>query len=68
MGLLGRVIGALEGISGRGVGALQEKKTASLRWFTLIDRRPSLGPADGPHLAALGSAAEELITAIGLEP
>src|SRR5438477_11899032 len=28
----------------------------------------SLGPADGPHLPAPSSSAEELIAAIGLEP
>jgi len=28
---------------------------------------PRLGPADGPHLPALFSCAEELITAIGFE-
>src|SRR5437867_1107210 len=31
-------------------------------------RGPSLGPADGPHLPARSSSAEELIAAIGLEP
>ena len=31
-------------------------------------RGASLGPADGPHLAAPSSSAEELIAAIGLEP
>src|SRR5579864_972999 len=31
-------------------------------------RGVSLGPADGPHLAALSSSAEELIDAIELEP
>src|SRR6266446_5515780 len=31
-------------------------------------RGASFGPADGPHLPTLSSAAEELITAIGLEP
>src|SRR6185503_21352838 len=31
-------------------------------------RGASLGPADGPHLPAPSSSAEELIAAIGLEP
>src|SRR5262249_17333124 len=31
-------------------------------------RGGSLGPADGPHLPAFSSSAEELIAAIGLEP
>jgi len=31
-------------------------------------RGASLGPADGPHLPALSSSAEELIAAVGLEP
>src|ERR1700738_2538273 len=31
-------------------------------------RGASLRPADGPHLPALSSSAEELISAIGLEP
>src|SRR5256886_12476971 len=33
-----------------------------------IRRGASLGPADGPHLPAASSSAEELIAAIGLEP
>src|SRR5438874_9384296 len=33
-----------------------------------IRRGGSLGPADGPHLPARSSSAEELIAAIGLEP
>src|SRR5216684_3178994 len=31
-------------------------------------RGTSLGPADGPHLPASSSSAEELIAAIGFEP
>src|SRR6202790_2306858 len=33
-----------------------------------LDLSASLGPADGPHLSAATSSAEELIAAIGLEP
>jgi hypothetical protein len=34
----------------------------------LLPRGASLGPADGPHLAATSPSAEEQIAAIGLEP
>src|SRR5207245_5079413 len=46
-------------------GRLTARKCAS---SSLFWRGASPGPADGPHLPALASSAEELIAAIGLEP
>src|SRR6266404_1039853 len=45
-----------------------EATASNLRKITLLHRGDSPGPADGSHLPARCSSAEELIAAIGLEP
>src|SRR5664279_6385016 len=43
-------------------------RSSPARPHRLLARGASLGPANGPHLAATSASAEEVIAAIGLEP